>query len=144
LPAGQKLTLEPLASTTFTVVPFRAYASFSAPLPFLRCILGVVFCGCVHHRLRFCLGQFHWVKMADFSFAHPCMAHAFLPERLCNPSLRLHLTFPKYTQNVMHTLSDASRSRIGPDTWLQVEQTNRQSPWLLVHKQTLPTKRPPQ
>jgi hypothetical protein len=36
-------------------VPIREYASFLAFLPFFKCILKVISCKYVQHRLRFCL-----------------------------------------------------------------------------------------
>jgi hypothetical protein len=68
LPSGQKTTLGLLATITFEVVPFRAYAPFPALLPFLKCILDVVFREGIRHRLRFCLDHLNCVKMAAFQF----------------------------------------------------------------------------
>jgi hypothetical protein len=44
LPSGQKLTLGLLATITLEVDPFLVYAQFPALLPFLKCILEVMFC----------------------------------------------------------------------------------------------------
>jgi hypothetical protein len=55
LPTGEKLTLCLLANITLEVSPFCAYMSFLALLQFFKCILEVVFCEGVQHRLRFCL-----------------------------------------------------------------------------------------
>jgi hypothetical protein len=41
---------------------------FPAPLPFFKCILEVVFCEGVQHRLRFCLNHLNYLKMAAFQF----------------------------------------------------------------------------
>lgn len=49
-------------------IPFHAHAPFPALLPCLKCILEIVFCACVPHRLWFCLGQLSCVKMAVSSF----------------------------------------------------------------------------
>jgi hypothetical protein len=71
LPSGKKLTLSLLATITLDVVPFRAYSPFLAHLPFLKCILEVLFCESVQHRLRFCLDHFSYVKIAAFQFCLP-------------------------------------------------------------------------
>jgi hypothetical protein len=49
--SGQKLTLGLLATITLEVVPFHVYAPLSALLPFLKCILEVVFCEGAQHSL---------------------------------------------------------------------------------------------
>jgi hypothetical protein len=66
--SGQKLTLSLLATITLKVVSFRAYAPFPALLPFLKCILDVVFRKGIQHRLRFCLDYLYCVKLATFHF----------------------------------------------------------------------------
>jgi hypothetical protein len=66
--SGQKLTLDLLATITLEVVPFRAYAPFPPILPFLNCILEVVFCDDVQHRIRFCPQHLNCVNMAAFQF----------------------------------------------------------------------------
>jgi hypothetical protein len=68
LPCGEKLTLGLLANITLEVAPFCAYASFPALLPILKCILEVVFCEGVQHRLQFCLDDLSCVKMAAVQF----------------------------------------------------------------------------
>jgi hypothetical protein len=68
IPFGQKLTLGILATISLKVNPFRAYAPFPALLPFYECILEVVFCEGIHHRLRFYLGHLSFLKMAAFQF----------------------------------------------------------------------------
>jgi hypothetical protein len=45
------------------VVPFCAYALFPAILPFIKCIMEVMFCEGVHHHLHL-----NCVKMAAFEF----------------------------------------------------------------------------
>jgi hypothetical protein len=65
---SKKLILRLLATITFKVISFCAYAPFPALLPFLKCILEVVFCESVQHRLRFCLNHLNCVKMAAFPF----------------------------------------------------------------------------
>jgi hypothetical protein len=72
-PSGQKLTLGLLATITFKVVPFHAYAPFSALLLFFKFILEVMFWEGVFHdgvqcRLEFCLDHLNCVKMAAFGF----------------------------------------------------------------------------
>jgi hypothetical protein len=57
-----------LAIIAFEVVPIRAYALFSALLPFFKCILEVVFCEGIQHFLRFCPCHFSCVRMAAFQF----------------------------------------------------------------------------
>jgi hypothetical protein len=54
LPSGQKLTLGLLATITLEVVLFCTYASFPVLLPFFKCILEVMLCEGIQHRLRFC------------------------------------------------------------------------------------------
>jgi hypothetical protein len=44
------------------------YAPFPELLPFFKCILEIVLCEDVQHRLRFCLDLPYCVKMADFQF----------------------------------------------------------------------------
>jgi hypothetical protein len=66
LPTGEKLILRLLASITFEVIPFRAYAPFPARLLFIKCILEVVFCEGAQHRLQFCLVHLSCDKMAAF------------------------------------------------------------------------------
>jgi hypothetical protein len=44
LPSDKKLTLGLLAAITLEVVPFCEYARFLAFLPFLKCIMEIVFC----------------------------------------------------------------------------------------------------
>jgi hypothetical protein len=66
LPSGQKLTLGLLA--TLDVAHFRVYASFPELLPIFKCVLEVVFCESIQHRLRFCLDHLSCVKMATFQF----------------------------------------------------------------------------
>jgi hypothetical protein len=66
--SGQKVTLGILATSTLEAVPFRAYAPFPALLPFLKCILEVVFCEGVQHSMRFCLDHLNSVKMTAFKF----------------------------------------------------------------------------
>jgi hypothetical protein len=51
LPSGQKLTLDLLATISLEVVSFHAYAPLPA-LVIFNCILEVVFCEGVQHRLR--------------------------------------------------------------------------------------------
>jgi hypothetical protein len=68
LPSGQKLTLGLLATIALEIVPFLTYAPFPALLPFFKCILEVVFCEGVQHRLRFCLLHLGSIKMAAFHF----------------------------------------------------------------------------
>jgi hypothetical protein len=67
-PSGQKLNLGLLATITLKLVIFCAYAPLSALLPFLKCILEVVFCEDVQHRLRICVNHLNCVKMAAFQF----------------------------------------------------------------------------
>jgi hypothetical protein len=55
-------------TVTLEVVAFRAYAPFPALLPFLYCILEVVFCEDVQHRLILCFDHLSCVKMAVFQF----------------------------------------------------------------------------
>jgi hypothetical protein len=55
LPSEQRLTLSLLPTVTLEVVPLRTYAPFPALLPLFKCILQVLFCEGVQHRLRFCL-----------------------------------------------------------------------------------------
>jgi hypothetical protein len=55
-PSDDKLTLGPLAIVTLEVAFFNAYAQSPTLLPFLKCILEVVFCDGVQHHLQFCLG----------------------------------------------------------------------------------------
>jgi hypothetical protein len=62
------LNLGILATITLEVVPFSAYASFTALLPFLKCILEVAFCKGVRHPLQFCLDNHSCVKIAGFQF----------------------------------------------------------------------------
>jgi hypothetical protein len=57
-----------MATIALEVVPFHAYAPFPALLPFFKCILEVVCCGAVQHRLRFCLDRLNCVKMTAFQF----------------------------------------------------------------------------
>jgi hypothetical protein len=57
-----------LANITLEVVPFRSYAPFPALLSLFKCILEVVFCEGVQHRLRLCLDHLNCVKMAAFQF----------------------------------------------------------------------------
>jgi hypothetical protein len=69
LPSGQKLTLSLLATITLKVVPFHVYdvyAPFPVLLPFLKCILEVVFCETVQHCLQFCRSHLNCVKMGAF------------------------------------------------------------------------------
>jgi hypothetical protein len=54
---------EPMA-----VITIRAYAPFPALLPFFKCILEVVFCEGVQHRLRFCLDHLSCVEMRPSNF----------------------------------------------------------------------------
>jgi hypothetical protein len=68
LPSGQKLTFGLLATIAFEVVLFRAYALFPALLPFLKCIVEVMFFKGVQHRLQVCLDHLNCVKMAAFQF----------------------------------------------------------------------------
>jgi hypothetical protein len=63
LPSGQKLTLGLLA--TIDLVPFCIYAPFPALLPFSKCMLEIMFCVGVQHRLRFCLHHLNCVKMEE-------------------------------------------------------------------------------
>jgi hypothetical protein len=67
LPSG-KLTLDLLDTIILKAVPFRASAKFLALLACFKCILKVVFCEGVQHRLRFCLDYLNCVKMAAFQF----------------------------------------------------------------------------
>jgi hypothetical protein len=53
-----------LATITFEVVTFRAYAPFPALLQFVNLILEVMFCEGLQHRLRFRLDHLSGVKMA--------------------------------------------------------------------------------
>jgi hypothetical protein len=57
-----------MSTVTLEVICFRAYASLPALLPFCKCILEVVFCEGVQHRLRFCLHHLNCVTMAVFQF----------------------------------------------------------------------------
>jgi hypothetical protein len=66
LPSGQKLTLG--LQATFDIAPFRVYASFPELLPIFKCVLEVVFCEDIQHRLRFCLDHLSCVKVATFQF----------------------------------------------------------------------------
>jgi hypothetical protein len=68
LSSGEKLTLGLLATITLDLDTFRAYAPFPVLLPFLKCILEVMFCEGVQHRLRFCLDHLNCVKMGVFQF----------------------------------------------------------------------------
>jgi hypothetical protein len=52
-----KTNFWPTNHITLQVAPFSAYIAFPALLPFLRCILEVVFCERVHHSLRFLSSQ---------------------------------------------------------------------------------------
>jgi hypothetical protein len=45
------LILGLVANISLKVVPFRSYAAFPTLLPFFKCILEVVFCEGVEHRL---------------------------------------------------------------------------------------------
>jgi hypothetical protein len=63
--SGQRLILGLLATTTLEVVPFRAFTSPPAPLPFFKCFLEVVFYEGVQHCL---LSHLSCVKMAAFQF----------------------------------------------------------------------------
>jgi hypothetical protein len=51
-----------LATITLEVVTFYLYAPFPALLPFLKCILEVVFCEGVQHCLQFCLDHLSCVS----------------------------------------------------------------------------------
>jgi hypothetical protein len=66
--SGQKLTLDPLATITFELMPFRTYSPLPALLPLFKCILEGLFFESTQHRLRFCLDYLFCVKMADFLF----------------------------------------------------------------------------
>jgi hypothetical protein len=68
LPSGQKLPLESLATIILEVDTFHDYAPFSAPSAIFKCILKVMFCEGVQHRLRFCLDHLSCVKIAAFQF----------------------------------------------------------------------------
>jgi hypothetical protein len=68
VPSFQNKTLSFLATINLEVVPFRAYATFPALLPFSKCILEVVFCEGVQHRLQLCLHYLSCVKMMAFQF----------------------------------------------------------------------------
>jgi hypothetical protein len=68
LQSGQRITLGLLSTFTLEVVPFRAYAPFPVLSQIFKCILEVVFCEGVQHRLRFCLEHLNCVKMEDFQF----------------------------------------------------------------------------
>jgi hypothetical protein len=57
-----------LATVTLEAVSFRAYASPPALLPFFKCMLEVVFCEGVHHRLSLCLDHLSCVKITAFQF----------------------------------------------------------------------------
>jgi hypothetical protein len=56
------------AIITLQIVAFREYAPFPALLPLFQCMLEVVFCKGIQHRLRFCLDHLSCVKMAAFQF----------------------------------------------------------------------------
>jgi hypothetical protein len=68
LPSGQKLTLGLLATITLEVVPFYTYTLFPALLPFLKCILEVVFFDGVQHHLQFCLDHLNCAVMEAYQF----------------------------------------------------------------------------
>jgi hypothetical protein len=68
MPSAPKLPLGLLATITLEVVPIRVHAPSQELPPFSLCILEVVFCEGVQHRLRFCLDHLHYVKMAAFEF----------------------------------------------------------------------------
>jgi hypothetical protein len=68
LPCDRKLTLGLLTTNNIEVLLFCTYAPFSAILPFLKCILEVVLCEGVQHRLRFCFDHLNSVKMTAFQF----------------------------------------------------------------------------
>jgi hypothetical protein len=55
-----------LDTITIEVVSFRACAPFPVLLPFFKCILQVVFCEGLQHRMRFCLDHHSCIKMAAF------------------------------------------------------------------------------
>jgi hypothetical protein len=55
--ADQKLTLVLVAAITLEVAPFRAYAPFPALLPFLKCVLEVLFSEGLQHHLRSCIDK---------------------------------------------------------------------------------------
>jgi hypothetical protein len=75
LPTGQKLTLGLLVTIILKAVPFLTYAPFPALLPFFKCILELVFCKGVKHRLRFCLNHLICVKMVVFQFCFQSGKH---------------------------------------------------------------------
>jgi hypothetical protein len=68
LPTGQKPTLGLLAPIIIEVLTFHAYAPFLELLPFLKCILEVVFCEGLQHFPRFCLHHLNCAKMAVVQF----------------------------------------------------------------------------
>jgi hypothetical protein len=56
-----------LATIAPEVAPFSEYEQFPAFLKFFKCILEVVFCESVQHRLRFCLHDLDYVLNGDLS-----------------------------------------------------------------------------
>jgi hypothetical protein len=68
LQSGQILTLGLLTTITLEVITVHMYASFPVLLPFLKCILEVVFCEGVQHHLQFYRNHLDCVKMAALQF----------------------------------------------------------------------------
>jgi hypothetical protein len=62
----QKLTLALLATIALKVGSFREYVPFSAFFHLFKCILQVVLCEGVQHRIRFCLDHLNCVKIKGF------------------------------------------------------------------------------
>jgi hypothetical protein len=68
LSSGRKLNVGLLATITLEAVSFRLYAPFSELLSFSKCILEVVFCAGIQHRLRFYLDHLNCFQIATFQF----------------------------------------------------------------------------
>jgi hypothetical protein len=67
LPSGQKVTLDLLVTIVLEVDPFRACVLFPALLTFFKCILEVVFCENLQHRLRLFLDKQNGCPSVVFS-----------------------------------------------------------------------------
>jgi hypothetical protein len=121
LPSGQKLTLGLLATITLEVVPFCTYAPFPAFLPFFKCVLVVVSCEGVQHRLQFCLDHLNCLKMVALQFylqsgkqrkvgwveddSHVCFGEKFPGENKCETVIVVASSFVPKVWGSLHTFS---------------------------------------